>query len=170
MPSAGMLVNELHALDLHFIVETTPAGSQEEKITPQDLLAELAKQDDARLRLALIGLFLYRPDLADFVSPALAQLDIADQTTLRLFYTAAVLLQRIHQQRLQGFVPQWRELPDSFSDELGVASDKSPQDRLRLLSHRHREFTRLAANWLGTYQYAAKRMITRLEKEAAGAM
>ncbi len=86
MPSAGMLVNELHALDIHFIVETTPAGAQGEKITPQELLAGLAKQDDARLRLALIGLFLYRTDLADFVSPTLTQLDTKDQTTLKLFY------------------------------------------------------------------------------------
>ena len=170
MPSAEMLVNGLLALDLHFVVEKTSTGAKGEKISPQDLLVGLARQDDARLRLALIGLFLYRPELADVVSPALAQLDTAGQTTLKLFYTAAVLLQRIHQHQLQGYVPQWRELPDNFSEELGVTSRKSPQDSLRLLSHRHRELTGLAANWLGTYQYAAKRMITRLEKEAAWAL
>ncbi|MFQ5615772.1 MAG: hypothetical protein ACE5GO_04835 [Anaerolineales bacterium] len=169
MPSAETLIAELHALGLHFVVETTPAPPKK-RLSPVELLAGLAGQEDARLRLALIAVFLYRPGLAEALPDALAQLDPAGQTTLKLFYTAAVYLQHIHAPHLQVFVPIQQPLPDFFAQELGISSKGDPQERLRRLSRRHRDLTGLAANWFGTYQHAATRVITRLEKEASWAV
>lgn len=169
MSSAEVLIAELRALGINFVIGETSPFPPKSRLSREDLLAGLARHSDARLRLALVALFLHRPELAKSTSGALEQLDTADQTTLKLFYTAAVFLQRLHNPRLRTFVPQWQLLPDYFSEDLGIPLKESFQERLRILSKRHRDFTGLAANWLGSYQYAAKRTITRLEKEASWA-
>jgi hypothetical protein len=118
--------------------------------------------------MALIALFLYQPAFAKAVAEALEQLDETDQTKLKLFYTAAMLLQQIHAERLRLLCPQ-ETLPDLFSFELDIPLTGSPKVRLRQLAARHRVLSGWSFNWLGTYQYAAKRLITRLEKEAVWA-
>lgn len=162
------LIAELAALGLHFVVgnEERHPSSQ---LTPPELIAGLAQQADARLRMALIALFLYRSDLATAVPTALSLLNEKDQMQLQLLYTAAVLMQQRHEARLKQIESYLQPLPDYFSRSLGLDPFDSTQTLLRQLSHRHREFSGIAANWLGTYYYAANRLITRLEKEAAWA-
>jgi hypothetical protein len=63
-------------------------------IRPSALLADLVRQPSARVRNAVIAVLLAYPDYAEAVPAALERLRPAEQQTLRLFYTAAVLLQQ----------------------------------------------------------------------------
>ncbi|MEW6718337.1 MAG: hypothetical protein AB1345_12670 [Chloroflexota bacterium] len=167
-PSVEELIAELYALGLHFVIGEKPLHTTQ-RLPPEDLLAGLARQTDARLRMALTALFLYRPTLVSAIPGALARLKEIHQTNLKLFYTAAAILQFVYVERLQAHLPLWQPLPDLFSQELNIPQRGDPHERLRHLSARHYEISGLAVNWVGTYQYAATRLITRLEKEEAWA-
>lgn len=162
---ATTLTAELTALGLYFVVgEAEP--SLPTRLTPAEFIAGLVQQSDARLRMALIALFLYRPDLETAVSPALAKLSANMQTQLKIYYPASVLLQRIHESRLKQLAPLWQRLPDYFSDSFGLNETDPPILRLQGLSRQHREISGIVANWFGTYQHAANRLLMRLKKEA----
>jgi len=169
MKSADELIAELDALGLHFVIGDAIAEPAQ-SLSPAGLLAALAQQTDARLRMALIALLLYRPELAAVVLDALNRLNESAQISLKLLYTAAALLQRIHAERLHRLLGQWEPLPDLFSQELGISPAGSPRTQLRRLSERHRALAGLAANWMGTYEYAAERLMIRLEREAEWAV
>jgi hypothetical protein len=164
-----VLIAKLASLGLHFVIGKTKTIPKT-NLTDTELIAGLIQQSDARLRMALIALFLYRPDLETAVAPSLSTLTPNDQILLKIYYTAAVLLQRIHETRLSQLIPSWHQLPDHFSKSLEVNTTDSPTTQLQELSHLHRKISGVAANWSGTYQYAAKRLMTRLEKEAVWAI
>ena len=169
MTSSEILEHGLHDLGLNLLKGETSETLHSIQLSAEDLLIGLAEHDDARLRMALIPLFLYRPEIADVVPDVLEDLKAPGRKTIKLFYTSAVILQEIHRERLREFVSSRKDLPDYFSEELGVAAVGNPQDRLRILGKRHKELTGKTANWWGTYQHAAKRLLSRLEKEAAWA-
>ena len=162
------LLAELAETNTHLVV-----GSQSNVATgrlPTDvLLAGLVQDEPARLHLALIALFLYQPETATAVPAALRQLTEAQQVSLKLFYTAAVLLQQIHGNQLRQHLPKQQSLPDLFAASFGLDGTAVPQVQLQQLSVRHRELSGVKANWLGSYHYAADRLLARLAKEAAWA-
>jgi hypothetical protein len=164
MFSPEVLTTSLNDQGLHFIVGESPSQSVLQ-LLPAEILAGLAEQSDARLRMAIIALLLYRPAIAAHIPSALNRLDETGQLKLKLFYTAAVFLQQIHAERLRRLITEWQTLPDFFSQGLGLPQTGTPQERLFNLSQLHRRLSGLAANWLGTYLYTAERLITRLEKE-----
>jgi hypothetical protein len=135
-------------------------------LSPPELLAGLAQHPEARIRLALIPLLLHQPHFAADVAPVAARLSQPARRTLKLFYTAAMLLQRLHAARLQTLLGPHQPLPDLFSAELGLPATDNIQVQLKYLAARHQALTGLDANWLGTYTHAAARFLTRLEKEA----
>ena len=163
--SANELTAELQAHGLAFLVGEQPAPSTP-RLSSAKLLADLAQQQDARLRASLIALFLSNAAATDAVPVALSQLDDETQMTLKLYYTAAVILQVKYTKRLRLLSPDWFPLPDLFSLELGLPTAGDPQIRLQQLGQLHHQVTGLTANWPGTYEYAALRLIRRLEKEA----
>jgi len=163
--SADELVGALNFLGVHFLA----GGESVEPVStlsPARLLAALAEQADARLRLAIVPLLLCRPELARAVPEAMAYLAEPALTTLKLFYTAAVLLQQEYTSKLQPLLGQREPLPDLFSEELRVSPVDGTEVRLKWLGERHRALSGLAANWTGTYRYAAERLIKRLQWEA----
>ena len=163
--SGDELIGALNALGVHFL-----AGGESvvpfPALPPARLLAALAQQTDARLRLAIVAFLLCRPELAHAVPEATAYLIEPALTTLKLFYTAAVLLQQEYAAQLHDLLGQWEPLPGLFSEELQIPPTDNTEARLKRLSERHRALSRLAANWIGTYKYAAERLIKRLEWEA----
>ncbi len=163
-PSADELISALNALGVHFLIgaESPP----ETVLPPATLFAALAEQEDARLRLAIIPLLLYRPELARAVPEALSLLAEPAQTRFKFFYTAAVLLQEEYAVPLEKLARQQVRLPDLFSRELSIPSRGRPDARLKRLGERHRAVSGVAANWIGTYHHGAKRLIRRLEWEA----
>jgi hypothetical protein len=117
------------------------------------------------VREAIIAVLLLHPGLAAAVPAALNRLPSVNQVMLRIFYTAAVLLQLKHADRLQFVTPMSQPLPDLFSAELGLHRSGSPGEQLSALGQIHRRLSGLTVNWAGTYDNVAQHLISRLERE-----
>ena len=157
------LVAELELLGVHYLSRHTSerAGS----VRPPDaLLADLVRQPSARVRAAVIAVLLAHPEYSDAVPAALERLRPGERLTLRLFYTAAVLLQQEHGERLQPFVTGCR-LPDRFAADLGLPDVASPGERLAALGQQHRQQTRVDLNWVGTYESVVRCLLRSWKSE-----
>ena len=164
MWSADRLVTELNSLDVYFVTggET---GRSVSPLSPVELLVGLVSQPEARLRLAVIPLLLVHPELAPAVPEALSRLTEREQLTLKLFYTAAVLLQQFHAERLQVLLGRYDLLPDLFVKELGLPTSGDYAVRLNQLGKRHQALSGLTLNWSGTYHHAADRLLKQLSRQ-----
>jgi len=131
---------------------------------PHHLLADLMKQPSSRVRTAVIAVLLTHPEYADAIRGAIAELPPEPGLTLKLFYTAAVLLQQKHADRLQPLVgDRWRSLPDWFSAELALPPTLPVGEALARLGERHRALTGVMANWSGTYENVVHHLLRRWE-------
>ncbi len=92
------------------------------EMSDAELIIALTQSDDARVRLALIPLFLSDPGLAALVPSIIKQLEPEFTLNLKQRYTAAACLQRLWRTRLSEVVTDGALLPDLFSDELGLPS------------------------------------------------
>jgi hypothetical protein len=164
MGSADRLVTELNRLGVHFVTGGELEWSAP-SLPPAELLAGLAAQSEARLRLALIPLLLVHPELATTLPEALARLSEQEQLTLKLFYTAAVILQQCHAEQLRALLGRYDPLPDHFATELGIPTVGDCLDRLKHLGERHQALSGLAINWVGTYRHAVDRLLRQLSLE-----
>lgn len=146
--TADQLASALNVLGVRFIMG---GQSKDEMLAeqPAHLLAALAQSSEARLRLALIPLFLEHPEFALQAQVAADLLEPAARLTLQCYYTAALCLQQI-------FSSQSKPLPDLFSGELNLKLGDDPEENLRALAKRHRELSGAQVNWLGTYRHAAQ--------------
>ena len=70
------------------------ADTDEVLKSPVRLLSALLPQPDARLKLAIVPLFLRQPSLAESVPTLAARLDAPQSLELQTLYMAAVYLQR----------------------------------------------------------------------------
>lgn len=164
MESADRLVTELNRLSVHFVTGGKPEMSAP-PLSPAELLANLAGQPEARLRLALIPLLLVRSEFAAAIPDALTRLSEREQLTLKLLYTAAVILQQCYAEQLRALLGRYDLLPDRFAAELGIPDGEGCRDRLKQLGERHRALSSLAINWVGTYRHAADRLLRQLSLE-----
>ena len=158
------IVAELELLNIRYLSRTLPDTA--DSVRPSDvLLADLVQQPSARVRAAVIAVFLAHPEYAAAVPAALERLGPTERLTLRFFYTAAVLLQQEHTERLRRFVAS-RQLPDQFSTQLNLPGSTSTRQRLMALGRQHRQQTRVDVNWVGTYESVARRLLRSWELEA----
>ena len=153
------LVAELELLGIRYLSRQT--ADVADCVRPADrLLADFTHQPSARVRQALIALLLAHPEYAVAAPEALTHLSSSRQLTLKLLYTAAVLLQQEHVQQLKPLLgDRWRSLPDLFSDDLGIEVTGTPRDRLRDLGRVHRWDTGIVANWAGTYENVVHKLL-----------
>jgi hypothetical protein len=158
------LVAELELLGIRYLSRRTATRARHAR-PPDVLLADLVRQPSARVRNAVIAVLLSRPDYAEAVPAALQRLQPDEQQTLRLFYTAATLLQQEHSARLLPFVGG-RRLPDHFTSELDLPPVASARERLAALGRRHRQATQSAVNWVGTYENVVRCLLRSWEREA----
>jgi hypothetical protein len=159
------LVAEIEKLGIHYLSRQTDYQARQVR-APQQLLADLLRQPSSRVRTAVIAVLLAHPEYAQVVPQVLNQLPLADHTTFKLFYTAAVALQLQHAERLESFLGQrWQWLPDLFSQELGLVLDVPAEDALRELGTVHQRKTGVMVNWVGTYQSVAHHLLRRWELE-----
>ena len=156
---------ELSRRGLHFFVDNH-VEQEPQPLSSEELIAGLAQHEDARLHLALIALFLYEPEVETAVFNALSLLDEQYQIQLKLFYTAATLLQPLYHDRLHPFISEWHLLPSHFSETLSLNTAAPSQTQLKQLGRHHRQLTGVTANWSGSYQYVAERLSTTLAKES----
>lgn len=63
-------------------------------ISPSNLLAGLANSDDARMRMALIPLFLLHPEFSEHVKKAMKNVNRENMHYLECYYLAAYLIQK----------------------------------------------------------------------------
>ena len=167
--SADLLIAELQARGLHYLIGSLPAPPVP-RLTDEELLAALAQQPDARVRSSLIPLFLQQPHLTKAFPLALQRLTPHEQGVLKIYYTAAVILQEQHEQFLRRSLPQWHALPDLYGAEIGISQDESVEERLHQLGSFHAQLIGLRINWPGTYQHAVTtwiRHLKRMEPRAA---
>jgi hypothetical protein len=162
-PSPDTVAAALTQLDVQFVTRTGKVSGVRLAKRPVALLASLAEQDEARLRLGIIPLLLRHPGLATAVPEAVQQVSPRRRDVLKLYYTAALLLQQKHAARLEQSLGWFVPLPDWYSGELGVPVHGDPDTRLRVLARKQRERSGLALNWLGTYEHAAERFVRQLD-------
>jgi hypothetical protein len=146
MATGDQLANALHALGVNFLIGGKSSDNSLYS-QPARLIADLAQSDEARLRLALIPLFLEHPEYASYVGTASKKLVPSAKLTLQCYYTAAIWLAKKYQ--IKG-----APLPDLFSMELKLTPVDDPVENLRALARRHRELSGSFVNWLATYQHA----------------
>ena len=150
LPSAitgDQLANALCVLNVKFLFGDNTNDASLHK-QPARLIAALAESDEARLRLALIALFLQHPEFSKHVREAAKKLHTPARTTLQCYYSAAVFLAQIYQGSTS--------LPDYFSSDIQLKTTDDPRGNLGALADRHRQLGGEAVNWLGTYQHAAQ--------------
>ena len=165
--TGAQLTDALHALGLKFILGGRSTNGSLHK-QPARLIAALAGSKEARLRLALIPLFLEHPEFAAYVRPVAANLNASARLTLQCYYCAAVWLQREYQARLESILGSKPSLPDHFSRELGLQQTLvDPEPNLQMLAERHQVLSGEKVNWLGTYQHAAQVWLRGLENRNA---
>lgn len=157
------LVAELELLGVRYLSRQTAYAV--DHVRPADLLlADFTRQPSARVRQALIALLLAHPEYAGAAPAALTHLTSSRQLTLKLLYTAAMLLQQEHVQQLNPLLgDRWRTLPDLFSDDLGIEVTGTPRDRLRDLGRVHGRDTGIVANWVGTYENVVQKLLSSLQ-------
>jgi hypothetical protein len=132
---------------------------------PSILLADLVRQPTSRVRVAVISLLLAHPEYAEYVPAALNSLPGKHAQTLKIFYTAAFLLQQQYARSLRPFLGvEWKWLPDLFSQELRLAP-LSIKEALKKLAQMHVELTKAELNWVGTYNNAARHLLRRWQME-----
>ncbi len=153
------LVSELHQLGITYLSNrliTTLTSPRSLEL----IIADTIKQPSSRVRTAVIGLFLLHPCYAGYVPTALGLLNENQRQLLKLFYTAAVHLQRLYQNDLITIISLKIELlPDLFGEELGISWTLSPQEDIHKLGIKHQEITHSLTNWSGTYKHVALHLI-----------
>jgi len=146
-----------------------PSDASGAPIPDEILIASLAANEDARLRQALIGLFLLRPGLAPLVlklrpdmTPAPAEIELIAH------YLAALYLQRMWRVRLTHYLPLVADLPDYFSKELSLPApeDEYGKTGLYALAAWHTEHSPQRANHLSEYEGVANLLFERLKSKA----
>lgn len=158
------LVAELERFGVRYLSRQTDEKARRSR-APHKLIADLIQQPSSRVRAALIALLLARPSFAEHVPSSLKYLPPEQAQTLKLFYTAAVLLQYQYAASLQTFLgAEWRWLPDLFSTEFNLLP-AAPRERLRALAKLHQQKTGMTLNWAGTYENAARHLLRRWELE-----
>jgi hypothetical protein len=164
-PSEAALAWQLEHLGLPFVgaaSEDAPFSA----LSTEALIAALADSKEARLRMALIPLFVANPGYAYFVPRVRYRLVGQAKVTLVCYYTAAVLLQRKYAQRLARLGLDSTELPDLFSHALELLPSDDTDAQLVSLAEQQARMSGRSLNWYGTYVHAIERFIRRMELEA----
>ena len=112
------LVAGLHARGVCYLTPT-PHGD-EKPLGDDELIAGIAQADDARLRFALAGLFLLRPDLAARAVQLEPALTGGPRDELRKQYVAAMYLQRLWRTHLRLQFGETPLIPEHFTQEMDL--------------------------------------------------
>ncbi len=164
-PIEESLVCELELLGIGYLARHTSEKISQRR-APEELLAALVKQPSSRVRTAVIAVLLANPRFADAMPDAIKRLSSSDQLTLKIYYTAAVILQRKYAAELISVIrDRWKNLPDLYGREFNLNPESSADDLLIELGHQHRYLTGLTVNWSGTYENVAHHLLRRWEVE-----
>jgi hypothetical protein len=144
----------------------TPSDAElDQPIDDESLIASLATHPEARLRQALIALFLLQPQLAPFVPRLRSELDLRAAQELVAYYMAAMYLQTMWRTRLSYYLESFSELPDYFSGELNLPTAKALYGKagLHALADWHASQSPFRFNHLSAYEGIADLLFQRLK-------
>lgn len=156
------VVAELSLLGITYLSRLNNDYIEEPPREGWTLLVDLVRQPSSRVRTAAIALLLEHPEFANQMPKAIGCLRSKNRITLKLFYTASVILQQIYAKQFlksQGLNFTW--LPDLFSGEFGLSKNLPPEQALEELGIRHQELTGIVVNWTGTYENVALHLLRR---------
>lgn len=87
---------------------------------------------------------------------------------LKLYYQAAVYLQRELESQLRPYIENWEPLPDLFSRELDLPVPNAARatDGLSALAALHRVHSDLDADWAGSYRHYIPLALKLLREDA----
>jgi hypothetical protein len=148
------LVAELERLGLRYL-SRGPLPEANAPLAPEALISGLTASSEARLRAALIPLFLWRTEYATAALAVANWISGKPRVTLLCYYSAAIALQRRHATRLRELGRPDVSLPDLFAMALDLPPLDDPEPRLAAVAERHAQLSGEAINWLGTYEHAA---------------
>jgi len=148
------LVAELERLGLCYL-SRGPLPEPNAPLAPEALVSDLAASPEARLQVALVPLFLWRPDYAAAALNAADDLTGHARVMLQCCYSAAVALQPRYARRLTALGCPAVFLPDIFAAALDLPPMVDPTARLVAVAARHAQLSGEPINWLGTYEHAA---------------
>ena len=164
--SYSQLVESLNRLGVEFLISgQNIVESYHDQ--PESLIAALSSNREARLRLALIPLFLQHPQLASIVPYVVKRLPSTEQITLKCYYCAALILQQKYHQRLKVLFGQQSTLPPLFLEQMGLQTVGDPDEKLIALAQKQQLLTGRLINWNGTYEHAVQRLLVHREREKA---
>jgi hypothetical protein len=129
------------------------------------LIASLAAHSEARLRQALIALFLLQPQLAPLVPHLRGDLEPCAAQELLAYYMAAMYLQTMWRTRLGYYLESLPELPDYFSAELELPKAKELYGKAGLyaLANWHARQAPYHFNHLSAYEGVADLLFQSLK-------
>jgi hypothetical protein len=140
-----------------------PVSDDTAMISDEALLAGLVCHEAARVRMGLIPLLLRCPEVGSKVLDISTTLHNSHVTSLQLYYTAGVILQRFYLEELQALLGLQPLLPDWFSIPLKVKG-ATLNEKLESVAEFHAHFTGLYLNWVGTYRHAANQFLRFLRR------
>jgi hypothetical protein len=156
------LVAALRERGVDWLAPSDAAGAALEDAA---LIAALAAHPEARLRQALIGLFLLHPQLAVHVQSLHAELPERASNELLAHYMAAVYLQQEWSILLNRYTGQAQSLPDLFSTEAGLPEpvDEHGRAGLAALAEWHKLRSPQPTNNLSAYEGIADLLMQSLK-------
>jgi len=157
VPTGDVLVGALYHLGIRHL--SRGRMDRTAGLPAETLLVGLATSPEARLRAALVPLFLWSPEHAKSAQAATKRLSGHARATLECSYTAAVALRTRHARRLARLTGDGQPLPDLFGSALGLPPSEDVDARLIAVPKRHEELSGEAINWLGTYQHAVAALL-----------
>lgn len=157
------LVSELWARDVQFLMRQQ-LHTPKPMLSQENLIKSLAESENARLRYSLIPLFLRHPEFSVYVEKIDKIISSSkSQLILRFYYSAAVLLQKKHQEQLIEIFNEQPELPNIFSEELDIQENTNFDLALSQLAEKHKALSGQFVNWLETYKHAADVWLKQME-------
>lgn len=151
-PIGDGIVAELHRLGLRYL--STGSAMQSIPMPAELLLLNLATSPEARLRAALVPLFLWRPEYASSAVAVADRLLGPDRATLICTYSAAVTYRQCYAGRMAMLADSVTTLPDVFAAVLNLPPPEDIEARLVAIAGQHAILSGEEINWRGTYQHA----------------
>jgi hypothetical protein len=141
----------------------------DQTVDDESLIASLATHPEARLRQALIALFLLQPQLAPLVPRLREALDSPAALELVAYYMAAMYLQTMWRTRLSRYLKKFPDLPDYFSDELELPKARELYGKAGLyaLAYWHTNRSTFRFNHLSAYEGVADLIFQSLKLKRA---
>jgi hypothetical protein len=163
-----VLVGRLRELGIRFLAPSDADAGELSNLPAPELIARLVVHSDARLRLALVPLFILHSDWVPHVQSAVEHLIEPARSELQAFYTAAVYLQRLWRTRLGFYLGDFPLLSDLYSSVLGLppADERYGKAGLHALAAWHASRSPGPFNWLASYNRIMDKLFGQLKVEA----